>query len=275
MLDILSLHPELIFNKIIRLMVDDGIYIFPIICSICLTYYFALKFKIKLAFSSFFLVFSLLLLSPFIRLYSSLGVDSFWEVFQFDLREALFYVTSLSVFSSFKSYQHFFWSAWLLIFLLMTTVVRFLEVKYKLVYSGVGLCIFLLFFTLSPFVYGIYVAQRLNTAAHLEIKNLEQNFLADLGDFDIDSPAIRNLSVFVYLGESTSSLNWSLYGYGRQTNQSLERFKKDDNFCLFFYTKVSSLTYCIDIFIPYLYFRLLKTHTFVKNFYSFSYQEGI
>lgn len=85
------------------------------------------------------------------------------------------------------------------------------------------------------------ISLALNYAASAnQIEQIKGNFQNPPRPF---KGAPRPIKVIVYIGESTSSLNWHLYGYGRQTTPELDARKASDPGLLVYQSALSTHTH--------------------------------
>jgi glucan phosphoethanolaminetransferase (alkaline phosphatase superfamily) len=168
------------------------------------------------------------------------GIDSFAEVYNFDLREAKFYLDSLP--SNFKNS---------------------IPMDVALVYVAAGIISFFLLYLLrvvihkfrhqfvniekitavSCIVWATYVTYRgpfrefiRASRAYTEVEKNFQNRISPLS-LSVSSPR-----VLVYIGESTGIANMSIYGYYRNTNPRLEHLLHTDPGLLLFKNVFSTHT---------------------------------
>src|SRR5690606_35603319 len=69
---------------------------------------------------------------------------------------------------------------------------------------------------------------------------IRQNFTHPDPDIPVRETGAHNLVVLVYIGESTTSLHWSLYGYPRDTTPQLDAFQQHNPALLVFHNVMST-----------------------------------
>src|SRR5690606_29946362 len=69
---------------------------------------------------------------------------------------------------------------------------------------------------------------------------IRQNFTHPDPDIPVRETGAHNLRVLVYIGESTTSLHWSLYGYPRDTTPQLDAFQQHNPGFLVFHNVMST-----------------------------------
>lgn len=161
--------------------------------------------------------------SAFLR---SIGMDSFAEAQNFDYEEAKFWLETVGkvIEPSFKLETLFFY--------LFLSIPSFQFLKWLAVRNQVNdgayrlgkLCI-------SVSLMLAAVAMTVREAASFYVLNSE-SFSTTTSNFSHPVPALRatseRISLIVYIGESTSVMNMSLYGYPRQTNPRLGEIASTD-----------------------------------------------
>lgn len=171
------------------------------------------------------LVFGLLWIFSFnstIGYLRNLGTDSFLEGQNFDIFEALFWLKTFWLQFSFSlTIEEFFLytAVAVTIFIFVEAILFFLEkdlkknIKIKF-YFGKILIIFSVFFSIWGTI-DLFITKK-------------QVFAQIQDNFTNSSPEVRSnpkLSVLIYIGESTSTMNMSFYGYPRKTTPLLDLLK--------------------------------------------------
>ena len=160
-----------------------------------------------------------------------LGVDSFQEVHNFDVQEAIFWFeTFFFQFEFYISLRKFiFYNIILLIiYFFITTFIFLLKVSKKnRIYLKKSLAIIFIFFSIYQTTWSSLNLFFKNSDAFIQVRN----------NFDNIIPSVSSnpkLNILLYIGESTSVMNMSLYGYPRLTNPNLSRFEaKEKGFIKF------------------------------------------
>jgi len=169
-----------------------------------------------------------------------LGADSFQETQTFDLKEAFFWAkTFTSQFSfslglkTFALYSALaiacYLTAWLIFSYFKTTKKTYSYLKFSLA------SIFIVT-ALYQSLWGVLEVFYKNT----------QSFEMVAANFSSEPPKAkleRSLNVLLYVGESTSALNMSLYGYHRKTTPQLDSYLKSDKSFLKFENVFSTHTH--------------------------------
>jgi len=148
------------------------------------------------------------------------GSDSFFELQNFQISEALFYLTTVDSFFSYFKLNRFINAE--IIFLILILLTYFLKRKINLknyFYPG----LFLILTGLILFIYKNTVSFQANSVT---FELLQKSFKYE--PFSNVSPIKSNLKVFVYIGESTSAMNMSLYGYPRNTTPNLQKISQEN-----------------------------------------------
>lgn len=153
------------------------------------------------------------------QLTRKLGADSFLELQKFELSDAAFYITTYSLKNAFN-WSRFFsiftvFCITFLAFQLIATkydVSRLIKLKTPMALLGM---FWFAYLNLQTFKLNSYV-----------FENVKEHFSHKL-DFGQAKQATDKLKVIVYIGESTSSLNMSLYGYTRKTTPKLDSLVSD------------------------------------------------
>jgi glucan phosphoethanolaminetransferase (alkaline phosphatase superfamily) len=162
---------------------------------------------------------------------SQLGVDSFHEAQAFELKEALFWAKTLAsqVTFVFNVKTFALYSSLAIVCILTSSFVFSLFKTKKKTRSYLEFSIasvFILIALYQTFWSALEVFQK-NTQAY---ENIAANFSSE----PPKSKLTRNLNVLLYIGESTSVINMSLYGYHRKTTPQLDSyFISDESFIKF------------------------------------------
>ncbi len=165
-----------------------------------------------------------------------LGVDSFVETKGFDYNEALFLLKTvgrllrpMTLLESFVTVAATGFVFWVLVVIFSKGLVKFKVAKYAAMFAGWSafgiLCIH-------------YSASYLSHTALFE--GVRSNFSNQL---EVTAAGRPELNVYVYIGESTTSANWQLYGYTRPTTPQLLKIASQDNGLLTFHNVLSTHTH--------------------------------
>lgn len=175
-----------------------------------------------------------------IGLIGQLGSDSFHEARAFEIKEAMFW------FQTFASQAQF--------------LISFKELLlYNILALSIGIGIYFVssvnsllqikFHVVLPILAYVFITtalyQSIGVAFKLFYKN-SQSFENVAEKFENVSPsaeAQENINVLLYIGESTSIMNMSLYGYGRKTTPLLSKLEQEDKSLLKFENIFSTHTH--------------------------------
>lgn len=169
-----------------------------------------------------------------------LGADSFQEVHNFDVQEAIFWLETF--FLQFEFYislrKFFFYNVILfIVYFFIKTFTYILKISKKnQIYLKTFLAIIFILFSIYQTVW---------SSINLFFRNSE-TFVQVRDNFDNIIPAVSsspNLNILVYIGESTSVMNMSLYGYPRLTNPNLSRFEANEKGFIKFENVLSTHTH--------------------------------
>lgn len=156
----------------------------------------------------------------------SLGVDSFAEANNFDLKEAHFWLQTLgeAIYPKF-SIKKFI--AYLVVALSSFYALHWLFHRHELTRRSYVVAKY----TLALSLMGVAVHHTASRAIAFYLENSEA-FVTTAQNFTNEAPALGpgkvKTSLLVYVGESTSAMNMSLYGYPRPTTPRLKQMAQDD-----------------------------------------------
>ena len=158
----------------------------------------------------------------------SLGRDSFSETINFDIQDAWFYLTTLStVFTPPGGLKSTLLTTVWLSMLTTLVLLFFYSDRVLVIFSKVSFyVIVLLLLILISKVYSTYS----NNSEFYN--NISRNFSMN-NDMVISRNKTEGPDLIVYIGESTSVLNMSLYGYPRKTTPNLSKASNIDGFIKF------------------------------------------
>jgi glucan phosphoethanolaminetransferase (alkaline phosphatase superfamily) len=170
-----------------------------------------------------------------------LGADSFSETKNFDMEEAKFWITTLSV-----SIHPTFNSGTFVLYTLIAIACFFLL---KLILGRIKFTsenYYYIKISLSVLIMGAAIHQTVSDSISLYFKNSEQCSRLKQ-KFSIPPPRIefddKKINLLVYIGESTSVANMGIYGYSRNTTPRLEELKHTDSNLLIFNNVYSTHTH--------------------------------
>ena len=168
-----------------------------------------------------------------------LGSDSLQELTNFNTTEAIFFLGTFTEVLEPKIGRKLFTLATL--FFVAGIIIHALLVKLikNSQFSTIvqTLTAILLIFT-SPVLAGIELLNKVKTQTQAE-ENLTSKFKNPLPKILTEK---RDIKLLIYIGESTSSLNMSIYGYPRNTTPHLSRLSKEQKNLLIFKNVVSTHT---------------------------------
>lgn len=198
---------------------------------------------------------------PVSEFIDALGVDSFAEAKDFDLDEAVFWLTTLGdvvrpnpnvkLFALYGAISLGTYAAlhWLLKQTTWTARMR------ANVASAIALVLI-----------GLAVHQTASRSVSLYLSN-SADFLTVRKNFSIEPPPIEvdqdAISVLVYIGESTSILNMGLYGYPRDTTPRLSKLEREDPNLLVFRNVFSTHTHTSQSLLEALSFAIDENENFL------------
>ena len=223
------------------LLVEERIIFF---LNSALFFLFFLNNKSKFYLKFFYVILAFVIIffnySPLPEFFKSLGQDSLFEI-NSDFNESIFYLKTL--FYYFFDFEIFLRNRfWLLLIssficgLFLYLLINFFLKKNDIdKISSISKVVFLI--TILIFLVNIYTVFTQNFFSGKELdslkKKIEANNLNEFNNLIAKSNIKNNLLIVTYIGESTSALHWSLYGYPFNTTPSLNSKKKDKNFILF------------------------------------------
>lgn len=151
-------------------------------------------------------------------IFQNLGKDSIREIFDFDLNEAIFWFKTVNITYSFE------WSKKKIILYLFSSLffnvlfIIFLEkIKSQKLYRNFKITIIALMIAIPIInnsywlIYNVFINSQSYTSIFKNFKN----------PIPVSS-LNKNLNVLLYIGESTSIMNMSLYGYHKKTTPELD-----------------------------------------------------
>lgn len=150
---------------------------------------------------------------------SGLGGDSFLESSNFEISEAFFWGSTFL--SSLSQMLMPFNNTTVLIVVesFALSVILFFIVKWRpLVLRG------LLALLVAGIAYSLHLGYKGFESGRAYVAALEEQF----NNAPVGFEAKANIDLFIYIGESTTSLNMSLYGYPLPTTPQLEKLSKED-----------------------------------------------
>ena len=183
----------------------------------------------------FFIFYQYSYLSNF---FASLGQDSLSEI-NADFGEAIFYIKTFISFlldpEIFK--RNRFWLIFISSFLSGVSIYLLTKYYFKIKKKDILILnkylntAFGLVLTLA--LYKIVSLTITNYEIGKDLKAQEREFRKNINNFNIKKNSSINLDTIVYIGESTSALNMSLYGYPFNTTPWLNSISKDKKFIKF------------------------------------------
>lgn len=193
--------------------------IFALFFAIILFYHSSNKSKKSLLTSVLIALLVSFIFPVIFQLTRKLGADSFLELQKFELSDAAFYITTYSIENALR-WDRFF--SVITVFCLSFLFFRFLASKFNLgplLKLKTPIALLAIFW----FAYLNFATFKLNSFV---FENVKDRFRHKL-DFSHSSQSTDKIKVIVYIGESTSSLNMSLYGYPRKTTPKLDSLLND------------------------------------------------
>ena len=167
--------------------------------------------------------------------FGSFGIDTFDATKVTTSQEILFYLSTLQdVFFYSSTYLKIFIISFLIssfLFILNLLFIQNLKLKLKFIY----------FLYLTIFTFVIIICIKFNSFLISPKKLHDQVKLNFNNDINFNANFDNNLNGIIYIGESTSSLNFSSYGYFRETTPNLQLLEKKLN--LFKFNVLSTHTH--------------------------------
>ena len=192
----------------------------------------------------------------------AIGTDSLSEIQSFEWTEAVFFIdtfvglsTSIDIEKLIRLF--FAWS-------IGAGLAFYLFIRYRPIYSYsirriVPVLIITLVFYAAYQIHHVFIE---NT----EIKNtITQNLRAD--DVVVTQTDLKPRHVVVYIGESTSALHMSLYGYPRATTPQLNHLASEEGFILFHHT-LSPHTHTTASLLETFTLDIASTHQTIQPFWA-------
>lgn len=170
--------------------------------------------------------------------FSSIGQDSLSEL-NADFGEAIFYIKTFLTFlfdpEIFK--RNRFWL--LLISSLISAINIYYLIKYYLKKKNINILTldkyfnFILFLTIVFSLYGTFSITKKSLDIGKKMKVFETEFKKNILKYDVKRKSVKPLNTIIYIGESTSALNLSIYGYPFNTTPWLKSLEKDNKLLKF------------------------------------------
>jgi glucan phosphoethanolaminetransferase (alkaline phosphatase superfamily) len=206
----------------------------------------ALIFAIGVAWSGYY--------GPLIVFVSNIGADSFAEAQNFDVKEAKFWIDTLS--SSVRPEFNYGKLAVVLFFsILFFYFVKWLSSKFAFLKKYSSLIIFFIAATAILMM----LQQAIYSSIFLFLKNsdsillIRKNFKSEPPKLSLDS---KKINLVVYIGESTSIMNMGIYDYPRNTTPKLDYILRSDQNLVVFKKAFSTHTHTTPSLLESLSFSL-------------------
>jgi glucan phosphoethanolaminetransferase (alkaline phosphatase superfamily) len=224
---------EHLIYKAIHYSISDSYYLLPVIGSIHFFLIGLINKSRKQVFLSSILLLFFCISFPLIKLIPNLGSDAFAEFQKINLSEVFFYTKTLNFFSGWTLNHYILWSAIILSYTIFILFLSFLfKKKFSLNYLYINyLVIFLII--IIPTSVNLFSVSKLYIYSIDDKKKQSSNIIYDIYDLEIQNYFNKDLSLLLYIGESTTRLHWSIYDYIRPTNKKLEIFNKKKSLILF------------------------------------------
>ena len=193
----------------------------------------SIYFKKYLSSSIYFLFFFINFIFGFelIQYILNLGGDSFNEVNNFNFLEFKFWIESYFSQFVFKIHdRNIFFASCGIIFFIVTELIKKKLIKYSY-HNRINNSFTIIFLLIIFFSY----YHLFNNVLKLALKNINSyNNLIENFDNDLEQYSYsEKMNVFVYIGESTSIMNMSLYDYYRDNTPNLNLLLKENGFLKF------------------------------------------
>ncbi len=171
---------------------------------------------------------------------SQLGADSFQEVHNFDIKEAVFWFETFFLqFEFYISLRKFvFYNVILFaVYFFIKTFIYILKISKKnQIYLKSSLAIIFILFSIYQTVWSSINLFLRNSDTFIQVRDNFNNIIPNV----TSSP---KLNLLVYIGESTSVMNMSLYGYPRLTNPNLSQYESREKGFIKFENVLSTHTH--------------------------------
>jgi glucan phosphoethanolaminetransferase (alkaline phosphatase superfamily) len=217
-----------IIEKAIEFAINDSYYLLPVIGSIQIFFVGLIFKKKKLVYLSFFLFLLFCSIFPFVKLIPNLGSDAFLEFQKINLNEVYFYIKTLNFFAGWSGKHFILWSLIISAYIIFVFIIFILSKKLTF-FNFLNINYFIIIvIILVPTSLNFYKVSMLYSSSIVEKKNQAKNINYQLEAIDIKLEKPTDLSVFLYMGESTSRLHWGIYEYFRPTNINLKQFSEEN-----------------------------------------------
>ena len=220
-------------EKAIYFAYVDSYYVLPLIGSIQFLFISLLLKKKKLVYLSLSTIILISLIFPFAKLIPNLGSDAFSELKGFDLNEGLFYIKTLNFFAGWSKKHFLLWFLIVLAYMLFLNLIFFLTKKNQSLNFIKINYLLIISLIIIPTLFNLHKVFKLYNLSIISKKNEEKNINYQLDKIKVNLSQNNDLSLILYIGESTTRLNWSLYEYFRSTNKSLEDFNDQNPLIIF------------------------------------------
>ena len=211
----------------------DSYYVLPLIGSIQFLFISLLLKKKKLIYLSLLTIILISFIFPFAKLIPNLGSDAFSELQGFDLHEAFFYIKTLNFFAGWSKKHFLLWFLIIFAYMLFLYVIFFLTKKNQSLNFIKINYLLIISLIIIPTSLNLYKAFKLYNLSIISKENEAKNINYQLDTIKVNLAQNKDLSLILYIGESTTRLNWSLYEYFRSTNKSLEDFNDQNPLIIF------------------------------------------
>ncbi len=169
-----------------------------------------------------------------------LGADSFQEVHNFDIKEAVFWFETFFLqFEFYISLKKFIFYNIILftVYFFIKILIYFLKIsKKKQIYFKTSLAVIFILFSIYQTVWSSINLFLQNSDIFVQVRDNFNNIIPTV----TSSP---KLNILVYIGESTSVMNMSLYGYPRLTNPNLSQYESSEKGFIKFENVLSTHTH--------------------------------
>ena len=211
----------------------DSYYVLPLIGSIQFLFISLLLKKKKLIYLSLLTIILISFIFPFAKLIPNLGSDAFSELQGFDLHEAFFYIKTLNFFAGWSKKHFLLWFLIVFVYMLFLYAIFFLTKKNQSLNFIKINYLLIISLIIIPTLFNLHKVFKLYNLSIISKKNEAKNINYQLDTIKVDLAQNKDLSLILYIGESTTRLNWSLYEYFRSTNKSLEDFNDQNPLIIF------------------------------------------
>jgi len=224
---------------LIDLVTQTNLYLILLGFSFLITFHLLEKNYLKTCVYIIFSIFTLITLKQIVFLFSNIGYDTLLELSDFNFHDALFFVKNfiIQIYYIFFKWLGFITLLKYLFFLLFSTTILFLLIKlysYKVEHKKKWMQKIIFYCGLILTLISIL---RLLIIPYISISKDKDNFERMYENFNtsfkVDNFEKNGLNLFIYIGESTTSMNMNIYDYFRETTPYLTKLYNEQKILKF------------------------------------------